>query len=491
MSEPGLRIDLGAPAHPVLNAFIGGRAQSEFIMGPLGSGKTYAANQRILLTITEQEPNAQGIRPSRWLAVRNTYIDLMGTTVKDLQEVFEGLGYMKLGGMEPPTFHVNFPLGDGTRVVAEIIFLALDRDDAVRKIRGYQLTGAWLNETKELAKPILDMLDLRVGRYPSMASGKVKPTWFGVIGDTNAPDEDHWYYHLAEEDTPEGWVFHRQPGGVTKEGIDQFGKTVWTPNNDAENLVHLPHEYYIRGLKGKKDDWVSVNLANEYGFTVDGKPVHPEYVDSVHCPGTNFAAVEGIPIGIGADFGRTPAIVLAQFIEALDRWIVLDEFTTHDMSAALFAPAAKKWLSRNYQGFTFYGYGDPAGDSAGQTVETTPIQIMRAAGIPINPAPNNNPLLRRAAIANACNEMAMDAKPRFYISPKAKITRKGLMGGFCYRKLKVAGDEKFTEQTDKNMYSHPVEALEYLMLGAGEGAAALQPRRPNLKRGNRQRSANL
>ena len=195
-------IRLGVSHYPVLDAFMACRERVSCIMGPLGSGKTYGSVQRILAQMTEQEPNAQGIRPTRWLAIRNTYPDLMGTTVKDFQSIFEGLGKMKMGGLEPPTFFVDFNLEDGTRVKSEVIFLALDRDDAVRKLRGYQVTGVWFNETKELVKSVVDMADLRHGRYPSVASGGVRPTWNGMIGDTNAPDEDHWYFNMAEEVKP-------------------------------------------------------------------------------------------------------------------------------------------------------------------------------------------------------------------------------------------------------------------------------------------------
>ena len=49
------------------------------------------------------------------------------------------------------------------------------------------------------------------------------------------------------------------------------------------------------------------------------------------------------------------------------------------------------------------------------------------------------------------------------------------MGGFQFRRMKVSGDERFTDEPDKNAYSHPVEAAEYLMLGEGEGQMALMP----------------
>ena len=44
--------------------------------------------------------------------------------------------------------------------------------------------------------------------------------------------------------------------------------------------------------------------------------------------------------------------------------------------------------------------------------------------------------------------------------------------------LQVSGDERFHDKPDKNKYSHPCEAAQYLMLGAGEGRSVI-PRRRN------------
>jgi hypothetical protein len=52
------------------------------------------------------------------------------------------------------------------------------------------------------------------------------------------------------------------------------------------------------------------------------------------------------------------------------------------------------------------------------------------------------------------------------------MIRRGLQGGFCYRLLQKSG-EVYTEEPDKNEYSHPVEALEYALQGEGEGRAAV------------------
>ena len=455
----------------VLQQYTESRIRNTFIMGPLGSGKTVETILKIFDIICEQEPVTRedhknhNIRLSRWVAVRNTYSELFSTTIKDWLEIHGDLGVFKQGSKEPPTHRLDFDLEDGTRVMAEIIFIAFDRPDHIKKARGLQITGCWLNEVKELSKSVVDMLDLRHGRYPSAKEG-ARCTWHGMVGDTNAPDEDHWYYKAAEENSDEDWKFFRQPGGVYKDGEK------WIVNENAENLSNLPNGYYRRGLANKSDDWIKVNLANEYGYVSSGKPVHPRYVDSVHCQDIDFTPDITQPIVLGFDFGRTPACAILQRQPTFSRWVMFDEFLCDDMSAITFAPELKRYLDANYNGYKFKGYGDPSGDNKGQGTDDTPFLIIRAAGMPCYPTESNKPALRRAALENPMKEMCMDGKPRFIILPKAKMARKGLQGGFCYRRVMVSG-EKYTDEPDKNEYSHIVEALEYGLQGEGEGRSSV------------------
>lgn len=441
-------------------------------MGPLGSGKTIATINKLFDLICEQKPvphrNHKNFRKrlSRLIAVRNTYSELMSTTIKDWLECHDEFGVFKMGSKEPPSQSINFQLDDGTIVQSEIMFIAFDRPDHVKKARGLQATWAWLNEVKELDKSVVDMLDLRIGRYPSKKEG-IEPTQFGIIGDTNAPDDDHWYYRFAEEEFPDGWTFHRQPGGVIKVNDK------WAPNPNAENLSNLPKGYYVRGMQGKPDDWISVNLGNEYGFVADGKPVHPRYVDSVHCIDMDFKPDPTVPIIIGYDFGRTPAAALIQQAE-FGRWICFDEFYATDMSALTFAPELKLYIDHTYKDHKagFRGWGDPSGGRGGEATDDTAHQIVRASGLPCNPTVTNKASLRRAAIEKPLTETCMDGKPRLVILPKASKIRKGLKGGFCYRRVMVS-NERYTDEPDKNEYSHPVEALEYALQGEGEGRSAV------------------
>ena len=484
-----LVVRVGDPRNPVLNAYMASNARVSVIRGPLGSGKTVGTiSGPILRHMVQQEPNAAGVRPTKWLAIRNTYSDLMQTTLADFQNVFGRICKVKKGGLEPPTAHVSFGLKDGTRVESDVVFLALDREDSVRKLRGYQLTGVWANEMKELQKAIIDMADLRHGRYPSMASEGVNCTWHGVVGDSNSWDEDHWLWPLATN-PPEGWAFFHQPGGVERDGLNNDGSVRWKPNEYAENSSNLPDGYYERGMAGKDESWIAVNLANEYGFTVEGEPVWREFIDANHVPERPIEYDPELPILLGVDFGRTPACAIVQYLPAVGRYVVIDEFVSEDMSASVFAPELRAYLGREYPRARFRGWGDPAGDRAGQTVETTPIQVLNAAGIPVQPAPTNELLLRRSAVIAPLKRNAMDGRPALMISSKAKTLRKGANGGFCYRKLKVSGDARYSETPDKNFYSHVCEALEYVLLGEGEGVATLHYAAPDA--GPRQLEADM
>lgn len=448
-----------APQGPTLEQYILSKEQRTFICGPLGSSKTNASCWKIFRGMRAQAPDRNGVRKSRWVAVRNTYPDLFGTTIKDWLEMFEPLGRFIKGGMEPPTHYLSFKEADGTRVEAELVFLALDREEHVKKLRGLQLTGAWINEAKEIPFSIISMLDLRIGRYPQ----DVKPTWYGIFGDTNAPDTDHWYYKLAEEQRPEGWLFLKQPGGLIRKDKD----SPWEENPHAENIHNLPEGYYLKGAQGKDEAWVLVNLANEYGFVKDGKPVYPDYRDSTHC--RPFELVQSLGLDIGLDFGLTPAAVIGQQ-QVSGQWRWRRELVTEDTGVIRFAGELKLFLGEHFPGWKIRNItGDPAGDQrqAGDSEERTVFQLLEKEGIMAKPAFTNDFAIRTEAVSAPLRRM-IDGEPGFLIHPDCKITRKGMQGGYMFKRVAVAGDERFRDKPDKNRFSHPCEAGQYMMLGGGE-----------------------
>ena len=427
------------------------------ITGPLGSGKTYASCEKIFYFMCNQAPDSQRIRHSRFYAIRNTYPDLLGTTVKDWMELFGELGHFKGGGIEPPTHKLLFKLQDKTIVKSEFIFLALDRPQAVKKLRGAQATGFWLNEIKELPKPVLDMCDLRHGRFPSPLHGGC--TWHGVIGDTNQVDDDHYLYTLAEETKPKGWRFFVQPGAVSK---DSQGR--WQVNPKAENIENLPEDYYGAGIEGKDDDWVNVNIANNYGTISDGKPIYKEqWRDHLHVnPKIMYMPDE--PVFAGLDFGLTPSAVFGQ-ISPKGKINIFAELVSENTGINQFynfviKPFLKKRITPASQ---ITWIGDPAGNKRSETDEQTVFKELQDLGIDVIPANTNNATMRIEAVRFYL-ELMSGGEPAFQLHPDCKVLRKGFNGGYRYRRIQVVGDERFMSVPDKNKFSHPHDALQYLML---------------------------
>lgn len=442
------------PPGPVSRAFMLSDKFVRGIKGPIGSGKSTACVMDVLRRCKMQKPSEDGKRRSRWAIIRNTYPELKTTTIKTWHQwVPPDIGKWQSEG--PPTHFINE--GD---LMAEIMFIALDRPKDVRKLLSLELTGAWMNEAREIPKAVLDGLTGRVGRYPSAKDGGC--SWRGIIMDTNPPDDDHWWYTMAEEDTPEDFEFFSQPGGR---------------DENAENRENLPSDYYEKAVQGKGADWIAVYVDGKYGYIQDGKPVYPDYNDNLHCQ--EFDVPEKATIHIGIDFGLTPAAAFG-FKDVMGRWLVFDELVAQDMGAKNFGRELRRFIKQHYPHNPIGSItGDPAGDSRAQTDETTPFQILKTEEIHAKPA-HTNDFVKRVEAVNMSHNRLIDGIPGYRIHPRCKKLRKAKAGRYQYRRVQMAGDERYIDKPDKNEYSHVAEAEQYLFLGAGEGKELVksQPKAP-------------
>lgn len=463
------------PPGEQLRRYYNDRSRISLIRGPLGSGKTMTSIQKMLKISIEQEANQDGIRPTMWVCIRNTMSDLISTTIADFRGLLKGI-IIESRTLPHAEDIIKFRLGDGTVVHMQVRYISLDRPDSIKKLRGTQVTGFWLNETKELYKPIVDLADLRHGRFPSLARGGVEPTWHGMIGDYNSPDEEHYLYKLAEETKPEGWAFFHQPGGLI---LNIEGK--WVINPLAENIKNLPEkeDYYVKGQEGKSEDWIRVELANLYGFVKTGKPVHPQYNDSFHCK--EFNPLPTAFIHIGMDFGLTPAAVFG-FNDGTGRRLIHSEIVCDNAGAIRFAELIKEHIAKLYPNNPVGTItGDPAGDSRVQTDEKTVFQVLKGCGVVAKPAHTNDVGLRLEAV-NLPLTRIYDGLPAFQIDPRCRVLRKALGGRYEYRRVQVTGTERYVDKPDKNEYSHVSDALQYLMLGMGVGKLVLRGKQSKKRR---------
>ena len=329
---------------------------------------------------------------------------------------------------------------------------------------------------------------MRVGRYPSMRDGG--PSWTGVIADTNAPEEDHWWPimsgevpipdHIPREQAkmlvkPDNWRFFTQPPGMSEVKDDEGSVDKYVPNPLAENRKNMMQSYYPNLIQGKTKSWIDVYVMNRLGTIQDGKPVYPMFAAEAHVATEEVPIAAGLPVYVGLDFGLTPAAAIGQKIRG--RWLIQSEIVAIDMGIVRFAEVLRNELATRFAaaGETII-YGDPAGDFRAQTDESTPFHILRGAGLRAFPAPSNSPDLRIEAVSSQLTKM-VEGKPAFLIDRRCSTIIKGFEGGYSYKRMEVSG-ERYADKPDTNMYSHVHDALQYLRLGAGEGRALMNSQKP-------------
>jgi hypothetical protein len=438
------------PFGPIAGGFIQDNSEVAVIVGPVGSAKTTAACIRLARHAYEQRPGSDGVARSRWAIVRNTRRQLLDTTLKTWLKVFpeNQYGEFQKTGM---THHWSFkPKGRDYAIDAEFVFRALDDEADVTNLLSAEYTGAWFNEVREINKEILTHMGRRVGRFPE------GPTWFGWIGDSNAWDFEHHLHDWLLVQPREGYRLFKQPGGLEP---------------DAENVANLPGgvDYYVRALRDYSPADADVYVHAKWGASRSGKPIYTDFNDSVHIRPVSLDP--HAPLLIGYDFGRTPAAVIAQR-SVIGQWLIAREFCGEDIGVDPHAAALKRFLATELPGFTVGKVtGDPSGRAKGaHDMDMFRIVQSRLGGVAI-PALTNDPDTRIEAV-NGTFRRLINGSPAILIDPRCKMLRAACISGYRYKKLRQAGNQ-YTDKPDKNEHSHVAEALQYLLLGGGEGRAAV------------------
>jgi hypothetical protein len=239
-------LDVAYAAPLTIGRFLGSDAPVRALLGPFGSGKSSGCVMELFRRASQQAPGPDGKRRTRFAVIRNTYPQLRDTTRK----TFEQWVPSELGTWHEQAFRFDLSYRD---VKCEVLFRALDRPADIKNLLSLELTGAWINEAREIPRAVFDVLQARVGRYPSRAQGGC--TWAGVWLDSNPWAKNHWGYKLFSTTRPAGHELFRQPSGRAI---------------DAENVENLPAGYYARIMAGKDSDWVKSYVDGDYPDADEG-----------------------------------------------------------------------------------------------------------------------------------------------------------------------------------------------------------------------------
>ena len=448
MSIFNLKYDVSTSA-PTISRFHRSNHPFRIVCGPIGGGKSVACCVEIFRRCQEQIKGPDGYRRSRWVVVRNTRGQLKDTTLKTWFDWFppdSGIGHW---AATDATFYFEF--GD---VKAEILFRALDTPADVAKVLSLELTGAWLNECREIPQEIVESLQGRLERYPSVAMGG--SNYWMLICDTNPPEEEGYWWKLMEgmpleKDDPDTIVdcdVFKQPSGLSPE---------------AENTANLNPGYYTTKAKGRSKAWIDVYIKAQYAISQAGRPVyHKVFRKDVHVSKSHLQPEPYLPVIIGLDFGLTPAATFRQM--GLDGRIrVLREAVEFDMGMKRFAkfrlrPIIKNFFPTNPLIFV----GDPAGKRRADSDESKAFDMLKKEfeddDAVVVGAATNDPTVRIQATEDALSQYP-NGEPLLLIDPSCTWYIAALQNKYRYAKRKLTGD--YASAPEKNEWSHVAEAGQY------------------------------
>ena len=369
---------------------------SSMLIGPVGSGKTTTIIAKICRLALDQIPDEDGIARTRIGCVRATYPELWSATIDSWQTIFPpSLGAWK-GSEGRRAHHAILLEENGKKARLEMDFIAIGDYGAESALRGYQATGFWLNEVDTLQRDTYEYVSGRAGRYPKTLIDEngtmiYGPSWAGLIMDLNAPDELSWSREVMRSNEckvykqpPAAWPTDEAPmeargepptwrSGPTAVSIEG---TEWTTNLDAENLSHLPKDYYVKQIQASRDNKITRMIQNEPAASVYGTPVFGKsFRATYHVSENPIQPDPSRPILIGADAGRTPRAVIGQ-VRGTGQGVIFDEVCEDDMSAQNFGIRLRSYVNRRFPNFSIKAFCDPAAARVGDQDERPWMRIM-------------------------------------------------------------------------------------------------------------------
>lgn len=450
-------------APPTIAKFMKDDALVRIVVGPVGSGKTTGMLMELARRMTDEFPDARGVRKTRFGIIRNTSAQLRQTVLPEIEKWLSAAFRYKV---TDSTLLFSFPMPDGTKVESEWLLIPMDEPRDVQRLLSLNLTGAWGSEARELPLSVIEALLGRVGRYKSIGVDQCK--WMGIILETNPPDEDSDWWKRLEVERPAKWQVWHQPGGMAP---------------DAENLKYLPPNYYQNLLENNTADWCDVFVHAKYGKSLSGQAVfRSSFRSEFHLSNTPLKFTEGYPLMLGQDFGRTPAALITQ-VDVRGRLLILGEQTSTDMGLEQFVfSLLKPALSREYPGAPVFMVADPAGRQKSQINEESPFDALKRLGFKAYPAPTNDIDTRLRAVEQLFLRNVEGGPAIIIDAAKCPILVRALKFEYRYRRKQTGDLDEKPEKT--HPASDIADCLQYACLGANGNytAAVIQEGRPRAGR---------
>ena len=408
----------------------------KLLIGPFGTGKTTSAAWDVIDFASERVVPANGKKKTRFAIVRNTYPELRDTTIKTYLDWF------------PPGFFGKYNSTEKRYVMTieereiELIFKALDSPQDARDLLSLELTGAHIDEAREIHEDIFKGLLGRVGRYPSMKdTGGLNPflTPPQIILTTNYPSTEHYLYRDFVANPVSGYSMYRA--------------------GQEENRGNLRPGYYedLERDYAARPDLLKTLVRGEWGVVAQGRLVYPEFVRTLHVSPKPLRPADGIVIRGWDNTGLSPACVVTQ-LSPTGQWLILKEFCGEDIGIIDFGETVNLWCANTFGANARYrDIGDPAGKNR-DTNRMSPADYLRKININVEDGIQTFKA-RWEAVAGRLTKL-INGAPALLIDPACTRLIDGFDGGYAYPEVGNTGI--FRDEPAKNEYSHCADALQYV-----------------------------
>jgi len=172
------------PIHEVTRQFHLSNDKFRWLMGPIGSGKSFAVVWEIMIRAAQQAPNTTthpGKRRTKVLCVRNTAQQLRDSVLPILQEVFPE---PDVGTWVVSEFTYKVRVAD---IECDILLRPLEGPSDIRRVLSINATFVVFDEWRELPLSLIRDVAARAGRFPAQQDEGC--TFAGAFGASNPPSE--------------------------------------------------------------------------------------------------------------------------------------------------------------------------------------------------------------------------------------------------------------------------------------------------------------
>ena len=452
--------------------FLPGELFYDWIVGPVGSGKTTGIFFKLIHMARMQEPSPDGVRRSRCVVVRNTAPQLRDTTIVSWNYWFK---HGQAGTWRATDKNFTLRFGD---VECEVLFRPLDTPDDIARVLSLEVTFAILDEFVQIPQEIVNALSARLGRYPSQAECPGGATNWGMWGASNPDTEDNWWFDNLHDITIHEKIEigpHYDKWKAKREidlgaGVDfrrgRNARYFLQPSGfspEAENIEHLPggQDYYTNQAKGKSEAWKKQFLEAEWGFSASGRPVVPTFNINLHgAKGTMYNPE--LPLVAGIDPGLTGSALIFGQVDLTGRLNIIGELIQQGYGAErLVTERIRPYMSRHFPGMKLILAPDPAAANRSQVDERAVVDTLKRY-YDVSIETNNRLAIRLEAIEHFTTRL-VDGKPALAVdADKCPMLVRALKGGWRYVLDTKHGTVKNAVPDKHNPYSHPGDAFGYL-----------------------------